>query len=153
MLQRYHYWQISKMHEREMQHTKIMLCVTSDTFPNNKPWYKFVIMPPPPMIGGAGGGGGKRDYVRICFRSISLSCLKGFSNNLAEVITIMRRCVARKNQVPRSKVKATLKGQRTHITALEDFHVTWQKWSQFSRAITRSLEPRSRSHSKVKCHI
>ena len=41
---------------------------------------------------------------------IILSCLEGFSHNLLEVITIIRR-VALKNQVPRSKVKVTHKGQ------------------------------------------
>ena len=54
-------------------------------------------------------------YVRIHVRSITLSCLEGFSYNLAEVITIMRQCVACKRQDPRSKVKVTLKGQRSLI--------------------------------------
>ena len=54
-------------------------------------------------------------YIRIHVLSITWSCLEGFSHSLAEVITIMRQCVAAKNQVPRSKVKVSLKGQRSHL--------------------------------------
>ena len=56
-----------------------------------------------------------RTYVQIGVWSIILSCIEGYSHNLAEVITIMRRCYLRNNQVPRSKVKVTLKGQKSHV--------------------------------------
>ena len=82
-------------------------------------------MLPPSMLGVVPGWRGERGctelalsvgtyirtYVSTPVRSVTLSCLEGFLHNLAEVITIMRQYVARKNQVLRSKVKVTLKGQ------------------------------------------
>ena len=40
-------------------------------------------------------------------RSINLSCLVGFKNNLAKTFIMTRQYVANKNHVTRSKVKVT----------------------------------------------
>ena len=48
-------------------------------------------------------------------RSITLSFIGGFQNNLAEVFTIKRRRAERKTQVRRSKVKVTLRGQSSKM--------------------------------------
>ena len=48
-------------------------------------------------------------------RTITLSLVEGISNNLAQMLTIMSRCVMRKNRLARSKVKVTLEGQMRKI--------------------------------------
>ena len=50
-------------------------------------------------------------YWLLLVRSITLLMIEGFSNNLVEMLTLMRRSVAHKTQVCRSKVKVTFQGQ------------------------------------------
>ena len=44
---------------------------------------------------------------QIHVRPITSSCIVGFKNYFAEMIIVIRRCVACKNHVPRSKVNVT----------------------------------------------
>ena len=53
-------------------------------------------------------------YVCVCVclfqnrvRAITWLYMMGFENNMAQMIIMIRRCVANKNQVARSKVKVT----------------------------------------------
>ena len=57
---------------------------------------------------------GKRSKVGPLFHvpSITLPFLDGFSNDLAEMLTTMSRCVTGKTQVYSSNVKVLLRGQR-----------------------------------------
>ena len=48
-------------------------------------------------------------------RAVTLSFNGGFSNNLAQMFTMMRRRVACKTHVLSSKVKVTLRGQRSNM--------------------------------------
>jgi len=107
---------------------------------------------------------GRRAASTDLVRSISSTCMKGFWWNLAQLFTIMRRSVMRKNQVPRSKVKVTLRGQRSNsrmtlsgaylLHVWRDFDESWHNcsssWDGVSCAKTRSLGLRSRSHLEVK---
>ena len=54
--------------------------------------------------------GGNKGAFRV--RSVNLSIIKGFWNNLPQTFTMIRQCVMRKTQIPTSKVKVTLRGQR-----------------------------------------
>ena len=51
-------------------------------------------------------------------RAVTLSFNGGFSNNLAQMFTMMRRRVACKTHVLSSKVKVTLRGQRSNISIM-----------------------------------
>ena len=44
----------------------------------------------------------------VCVRSITLLCMVGFKNNMAQMIILTRQYVPNKNHVPRSKVKVTV---------------------------------------------
>ena len=44
----------------------------------------------------------------VCVRPITLLCVVGFKNNLAQIIIMTRGCVAKKNHIARSKVKVTV---------------------------------------------
>ena len=55
-----------------------------------------------------------RQSVRIFrVRSVTLSFFGGFQNYVAEMFATIRQCVARKIHVGSSKVKVTLRGQRS----------------------------------------
>ena len=45
----------------------------------------------------------------ICVRPISLLCMVGIENDLAQMIIMTKRCVANKNHVARLKVKVTVR--------------------------------------------
>ena len=49
-----------------------------------------------------------------CVWSITSSLIMGFQNKWAQMFTIMRRCAASISQALRSKVKVTLRGQRSN---------------------------------------
>ena len=49
---------------------------------------------------------------------MTLPFLDGFSNDLVEMLTIIRQCGSRKTQVFNSEVKVTLRGQRSKIGSI-----------------------------------
>ena len=46
--------------------------------------------------------------VSVSVQPITLSCLVGFENNVAQISIMTKQCVANKNHVARSKVKVTM---------------------------------------------
>ena len=59
-------------------------------------------------------------YVKIkLVRQLTFSSMTGFSNNLAQMTTLMRRCVACKNGTSTFKVKVTVKLQRSKYITIE----------------------------------
>ena len=44
----------------------------------------------------------------VCVGPISLSCIVGFENNMAQMIIMTRQCIPIKNHVARSRVKVTV---------------------------------------------
>jgi hypothetical protein len=97
-------------------------------------------------------------------RTVTLSYIEGFWNNLAQMSTKSRQCVTFKNLVPTSKVKVTLSFwsftlsiykvhtcvQTVTLSWLNDFKITRQKCllhhDDVSRLRITSLPQRWRSH-------